>query len=167
MPSKTSKKASGSFAFRVKIGEYEVELGGTRDEVMKAVEDLPTLMDNVQKAFEIAKPKTVTTLTVKTGQAKEETRTQKQDYPKIAPTQNCDEAIRALLESEWGKWRPRTMDELKDALKANGLDYTGRNFAKVLQELVQKGTVRRWSTDAGFVYILAEKETLSQRGETN
>lgn len=164
MPKKASKK-SGNFAFRVKIGECEVEINGTREEVLKAIEDLPNLMGNVQKAFEVAKPKTVTTLTVKTGSAKEETHAQKGEYPKIAATESNDVAILGVLESEWGKWRPRTVEELKEALKANGLDYSGRSLAKILMELVQRGTVRRWSTDAGFVYILAEKETLSPRGE--
>jgi len=151
------------FAFRVKIGEYEVEIKGTREEVKKTIEELPILITNVNKAFDIIKPKTVATLTVKTGTTKEETHTQK--YPKITPTENCDGAVIRVLETDWGKWRPRTIDELREALQANGLNYSGRVLATVLMGLVKKGKIRRWNTDAGFVYILVEEEALSIRKE--
>jgi hypothetical protein len=151
------------FAFRVKIGEYEVEIKGTREEVKKTIGELPTLITNVNKAFEIVKPKTVATLTVKTGTAKEETHTQK--YPKISSTENCDEAVVRILETDWGKWRPRTLDELREALQANGLNYSGRVLARVLMSLVKKEKIKRWNTDAGFVYILVEEEALAVRKE--
>jgi hypothetical protein len=50
---------------------------------------------------------------------------------------------------------------LKEALKANGLRYPGRTLAGVLLGLVRKGEVKRWKTDAGCVYILAEEEVLA------
>jgi len=153
-----------NFAIRVKIGEYEVEIEGTREEVMKTVEELPSLIANVNRAFENAKPKTVATLTVKTGTTKEETHTQK--YPKITQTENCDDAIIRILETDWGKWRPRTIDELKEALEANGLSHSGRVLSNVLMGLVKKGKIRRWNTDAGFVYILVEEEALGPRRKT-
>ena len=158
MRKKALKQKSGNFAFRVRMGEYEVEMNGTREEVLITIEDLPSLITNVHKAFENVKPKTVTTLTVKTGSQKEQTDVHK--YPKIMQTENCDDAIIRALETDWGKWRPRTMDELKDALKANGLDYSGRVLAGVLMGLVKRGKVKRWNTDAGYVYILVEKEVL-------
>jgi len=144
------------FVFRVKIGEYEVEIGGSRQEVLKTVEELPTLMTGVRDAFESVKPKTVATLTIKKEAPKEEAVTQK--YPKIVRTDKCDEAVLRVLESDWGKWRPRTVAELKDALRVNDLDFSGREVAAVLLGLVKKGSIRRWNTDAGQVYILAEKE---------
>jgi len=145
----------GSFVFRVKMGEYEVEIGGSREDVLKTIEELPGLMAGVCSAFEGLKPKTVATLTVKTeGGKKEEAAVQK--YPKISRTEKCDEAVLRVLETDWGKWRPRTIGELKEALKANGLSFPGRVFAGVLMGLVRGGKVRRWKTDAGHVYILAE-----------
>lgn len=144
------------FVFRVKIGEYEVEIGGSREEVLKTVEELPTLMTGVRGAFESVKPKTVATLTIKKEAPKEEAVTQK--YPKIVRADKCDEAVLRVLESDWGKWRPRTVAELNDALRANDLDFSGREVAAVLLGLVRKGRIRRWKTDAGHVYILAEKE---------
>jgi hypothetical protein len=140
------------------MGEYEVEVDGTRKEVLNTIEDLPSLIMNVRKAFENVKPKTVTTLTVKTGSQREQADAHK--YPRIMRTENCDDAILRTLETDWGKWRPRTTDELKDALKANGLDYSGHALEGVLMSLVKSGKVRRWNTDEGYVYILVEKEVL-------
>jgi hypothetical protein len=145
------------------MGDYEVEVSGTREEVLKTFGDLPSLAANVQKAFEGLKPKAVAKLTVKTETAKEEPTLQK--FPKISRTEKCDEAVLRVLESDWGKWRPRTINELRDALAANGLSFSGRILSGALFGLVRKGLVRRWKTDAGHVYILAEKETLTQKGE--
>jgi hypothetical protein len=153
------REAQKNFVFRVKMGEYEVEINGTREEVLKTIDELPSLTVNVHKAFESLKPKTVATLTLKKEGAKEEALMQK--YPKILRTEKCDEAILRILETDWGKWRPRTVTELKDALKENKLNFSGRILAGVLMGLVRKRKVRRWKTDAGYVYILAEKEALA------
>jgi len=158
---KTVKETSRNFTFRIKLAEQEVEINGTREEVLKTIEDLPNLVTKVSKAFEIAKPKTVATLTVKTEAPKEDALKLKEKYPKIVQTENCDEAILRILETDWGKWRPRTVDELKEALKANGLQYSGRMLANVLVGLVKTEKIKRWQTDAGYVYILAEKEALT------
>ena len=88
-------------------------------------------------------------------------KTHSQKYPKIYHPESCSEALLGLLATDWGRWRPRTVDELKEALKANGLEYPGRTLAGVLLGLVNKEKVRRWRTDAGCVYILAEEEVLA------
>ena len=169
MPNKTVKgKKSGGFAFRVKIGEYEVEIQGTHEEVTKTLKNLPDLVTNVHKAFENVKPKTVTTLTVKTeptAKAKATSKPPEQTYPKITSATNCEDAVLRLLETDWGKWRPRTMEELKDAMKANKMEYNTRTLTGTLNTLADKGLVRRWNTTTGFVYILAEKKPLSSGGE--
>jgi hypothetical protein len=155
---KAVREGQKGFVFRVKIGDYEVEIEGTREEVLKTVGELPGLTASVGKAFEGLKPRTETTVTVKKEAAREEAVVQK--YPKIVPTENCGEAVLRILESDWGKWRPRTVTELKAALRANELDYSGRILPGVLLGLVRQGKVRRWKTDAGQVYILAEEEVL-------
>jgi hypothetical protein len=159
----------GSFAFRIKLGDYEVEIKGTHEEVTKTIQNLPDLVASIQKAFEVAKPKTVTTLTVKTEppvvSARAAPKADAQTYPKVRSAANCEEAIIKLLETDWGKWRPRTMEELQDAMEANNIKYTKRGLAGTLNTLAEKGMVRRWSTNTGFVYILAEKKTSSHGGE--
>lgn len=159
MRGKVVREAEISFGFRVRMGEYEVEVSGTREEVLKTIEELPRLMAGVYKAFEGLKPKTVATLTVKKEAAKEEAAVRK--YPRILHTEDCGEAVLRVLESDWGKWRPRTVVELKEALRASGLSFSGREVAGVLLGLVRKGRIRRWRTDAGCVYILAEKEAVA------
>ena len=168
---KTEKieKKPESFAFRVKLGEYEIEIKGTHDEVTKTLENLPNLVANVHKAFENAKPKTVTTLTVKTEpptKVKTTPKTPAQTYPKITSAANCEDAVLRLLETDWGKWRPRTMEELDDAMKANDIKYPKRTLAGTLNTLADKGMVRRWNTNTGFVYILADEKPVSSGGET-
>ena len=154
------EKQDSSFAFRVKIGDYEVEIRGTHEEVTKTIENLPALVMNVHKAMENVKPKTVATLTVKTEPAtKEEPDAPSKSYPKITAPASCAVAVMRILETDWGKWRPRTVDELKDAVKANDLKYGSRELADTLNKLSEKGAVRRWNTNTGFVYILAERKS--------
>jgi hypothetical protein len=164
LKNRTAKEIQGNLTLRVKIGECEVEINGDHEEVLKSIEELPNLIANVGKAFENVRAKRVATLTVKTDVPKKETNNQ--DYPKIPLAENCEEDITKILKTDWGKWRPRTVDELRDALEANGQAYAARVLATTLNSLVKKGTIRRWNTDAGFVYILVEKETLDMKGET-
>lgn len=157
------KEPQGSkepFAFRIKMGEYELEIRGTRDEVTKTVENLQSLVDYVQKAFEAVKPKTVATITVKTEppQKSPSDEAAAVSYPKIGSPRNCEDAVLRILETDWGKWRPRTMEELKEIMKSNGLKYTSPVLEETLNDLADKGMVRRWNTTNGFVYILAEKK---------
>jgi hypothetical protein len=165
---KETEKKPENFAFRVKIGEYEVEIHGTHEEVTKTLKELPDIVTNVHKAFENIKPKTIATLTVKTEppiKVKATSKTPAQTYPKITSAKNCEDAILGLLETDWGKWRPRTMEELKDAMKANKMKYIKRTLTGTLNSLANKGKVRRWNTTTGFVYILAEKKTSGSGGE--
>ena len=169
MPNQADQeKKSGSFAFRVKIGEYEVEIKGTQEEVTKTLENLPHLITNVHKAFENIKPKTVATLTVKTEpqpKAKAAPKMPAQTYPKIKSVASCEDAVLRLLETDWGKWRPRTMEELKGAMDASKIKYSTRTLERTLNKLANKGMVRRWSTNTGFVYILAEEKPSGSGGE--
>ena len=166
MPTKKAKEKHEGFAFRVKIGECEVEIRGTHEEVTKTIEKLPDLVTNVNKAFEIAKPKTVATLTVKTEASKAAPEASEQTYPKVPSSANCEEAVLRILETDWGKWRPRTMEELQEAMKASGLKYPGRTLGATLDALAEKGMVRRWNTNTGFVYILAEEKPSSSGGKS-
>lgn len=169
LPNKEKKKIEEkpeSFAFRVKIGDYEVEMRGTHEEVTKTIENLPNLVTNVHKAFENVKPKTVATLTVKTEAPPKATpEAPAKTYPKIISPANCEKAVLRILETDWGKWRPRTTEELKEAMKANELKYPPRILAGTLNELADKGMVRRWNTNTGFVYILAEEKPLNSGGD--
>ena len=166
------RTAGRSFVFRVRLGEYEIEVSGARDEVLKTIEGLPNLIGKVNRAFEDVRPKKVATLTVKTEreralEAARDEKSASEKYPRIPAAETCNEAVLRLLETDWGKWRPRTHEELRDALKANGLEYPTRMLAAVLADLVKQEKIRRWNTDAGYVYILAEKEAFGLRRDSN
>jgi hypothetical protein len=163
---KKGRGVDSSFVFRVRLGEYEIEVSGTRDEVLKTLEDLPSLIGNVHRAFEGVRPRKVATLTDKTEEAKDE-RAASEKYPRISAAETCDEAVLRLLETDWGKWRPRTLEELRGGLKANGLEYPARMLAAVLLDLGKQEKIRRWNTDAGYVYILAEKEAFGLRRDAS
>jgi hypothetical protein len=164
---RVDEKTEG-FLLRVKIGEYEVELSGTHKEVMKTVASIPDIIANINRAFESAKPKTVATITVKTTDEPKTAKTSEapvQNYPKIAATEDAEKAVLRILESDWGKWRPRTVEELEEALKTNDLKYSERVLASTLDGLAKKGLVKRWNTNTGSVYILAEKKQVSSGGK--
>ena len=165
-PQNADEKA-GIFSFRVKIGEDEVEIKGTHEEVMKTLENLPNVVPSIHTAFDNLKPKTVATLTVKTEaqQAKTAPDDSAQGFPKIAATSNCVEAVVRVLETDWGKWRPRTVGELREAVKASGLKFSDHVLSETLDALAKKGVVRRWNTNTGFVYILAEGKDLGLKEE--
>lgn len=168
MQKKRVDEKTEGFLLRVKIGEYEVELSGTHKEVMKTVASIPDIIANINRAFESAKPKTVATITVKTTDEPKTAKTSEapvQNYPKIAATEDAEKAVLRILESDWGKWRPRTVEELEEALKTNDLKYSERVLASTLDGLAKKGLVKRWNTNTGSVYILAEKKQVSSGGK--
>ncbi len=135
------------FSLRVKFGRHEIEISGTREEVIKTIEELPRLVANVSKAFDSVN------INVTPRQSASAL------YPAISPSANCSEAVLKLLETEWGKQQPRTLPELAEAMKANALHYPSTTLSGVLVWLVKKGRIKRWKTDRGYVYALAGKET--------
>jgi hypothetical protein len=158
-----TKKTHENFAFRLKTGDYEIEINGNHEDVLNTIRNLPNMVVDIDKAFEKIKPRKVATLTVKTESTSPQ-KTSKQ-FPQIQPSERLDDAVLKILETDWGKWRPRTIDELDDALKTNGFEQSPRTLGGVLMDLVKKEKIRRWNTNNGYVYILAEKETLHSKGE--
>ncbi|MFB0502193.1 MAG: hypothetical protein ACETVP_06935 [Candidatus Bathyarchaeia archaeon] len=134
------------FSLRVKFGRHEIEISGTREEVIKTIEELPRLVANVSKAFDsvnlsVTPPQSVSTL-----------------YPIISSSANCSKAVLKLLGTDWGKQQPRILSELVEAMKVNALHYPPTTLSGVLVWLVKKGRIKRWKTDRGYVYALTGKE---------
>jgi len=127
------------FSFRVKMGQQEIEISGTREEVIKTVEELPSLVASISKAFESTK----NVRTVKPATS---------TYPSISSS-SCSEAVLQLLGTDWGK-QSKTLTELGEALKANALNYPSTTLSGVLAWLVRKNKIKRWKTDKGYVYVL-------------
>jgi len=132
------------FSFRVKMGEQEIEISGTREEVIKTIEELPGLVACVSKAFESTKNSATSESVAST-------------YPSISSS-SCSEAVLELFGTDWGK-QPRTSTELVEALKANAVHYPSTTLSGVLAWLVRKNKIKRWKTDKGYVYVLAGGKT--------
>lgn len=159
---RVAKGSKGEFSIRVKAGDYEVEVRGSRGEVLEAIKELPNLVPSFSKAFESLKSREAT-VAVKTPIAAVKAESPVERYPKIPKVEGCSEALLKVLESDWGKWRPRTVTEIREALAANDLHFPSRALVASLLALVRKGLVKCWKTDKGYVYILAEKEVAAQQ----
>lgn len=146
------------FTIRIRIGPNEVEISGSQREVLKIIEDLPGLVENISKAFTCKNTKETITGKAKTTTAILASSVPSKIYPSIKKAKNCSQAVLKLLKTEWGAWKPRTLSEMVKALKANAINYPSTTLSGVLSWLVKKGKVKRWKTDAGYVYILAKKE---------
>ena len=129
------------FSFRVKMGQSEVEIAGTREDFMKTIEELPQLMEVISKAFDLTKTRN------------ENEQLAGSTYLSVSAS-GCSEAVLQLLSSDWGR-QPRTLTELGAALKANAVYYPSTTVSGVLSWLVRKNKIKRWKTDKGYVYVLA------------
>jgi hypothetical protein len=138
------------------MGQNEIEISGPQKAVLATMKDFPALLENISTAFKRVHESTDEKTPIKTKIVGSSTPSK--IYPSIKKAKTCSQAVLKLLETEWGAWRPRTLSELVEALKANATHYPTTTLSGVLSWLVKKGKVKRWKTDAGYVYILAEKE---------
>jgi hypothetical protein len=136
------------FHLKIRIGDHEVEIVGTKEEVISTLDDLDSIIDKVSLAF---KEKAAI------GKVKQK-KNGDVEYPKITHTTQCSEAIITLLGLEWGK-TPRTIGELREAMEANAIFFPKSTISGVLSWLIKKGSLRRWKDKKrGYLYVLNERE---------
>jgi len=144
------------FSLRVRLGNYEIEISGTREEVLKALEDLPTIVNKVSQAFgTIAPPVAVSVASQTPITEGKRPAVAGAPYPLIQQAKSCSEAVFQLLYTDWGKEKPRTLGDVTTALEANALHYPIATVAKTLERLTRRNKLRRWKTEEGYVYVLA------------
>lgn len=148
--------ATVPFTLRVRLGQYEVEISGSREDVLKTVEDLPNLVTVVSEAFAQAGV-SVKVADVQSSQDSipASSTSPSITYPSIQGSGNCSDAVLKLLETDWGRSTPRTLPELVEAMRVNAVHFPVTTLSGVLNWLVRKGRVKRWKTDKGYVYVLA------------
>jgi len=134
------------FSLRVRLGQCEVEISGSRDEVLHTVEDLPRLVAVISEAFS----------QVGVEVSQNETSAPAPVYPSIQSTGGCADAVLRLLTAQWGRAAPRTLPEIVEAMRVNAVHYPATTLSGVLNWLVRKGRVKRWKTDKGYVYVSAQ-----------
>jgi len=72
--------------------------------------------------------------------------------PEMPPVEGCSEAIRALMETDWGE-KPRSMIEIKKALAANALYFSKGTLSGTLTTMVKKGELRRVKEEGRWKYL--------------
>jgi len=148
--------ANVPFSLRVRLGQYEVEISGSREDVLKTVEDLPNLVTVVSEAFAQAGANVrVTDVQSSRDSIPATSSSTSGTYPSIQGSGNCSDAVLKLLETDWGRSTPRTLPELVEAMRVNAVHFPVTTLSGVLNWLVRKGKVKRWKTDKGYVYVLA------------
>jgi len=143
------------FSLRVRLGRCEVEISGSRDEVLRTVEDLPSLVAAISEAFAQAGVEASDQPNVEPVSSLSSSASAPTVYPSIQSSGNCSDAVLRLLSTDWGRATPRTLPELIEAMRANAVHYPATTLSGVLNWLVRKGRVKRWRTDKGYVYVLA------------
>jgi len=142
------------FSLRVRLGQCEVEISGSRDDVLKTVDELPNLVATISEAFSEASARV--DVSSKTAASSESVSSPPSaTYPSIQSTGNCSDAVLRLLSTDWGRLTPRSLPELVEAMKANAVHFPATTLSGVLNWLVRKGRVKRWKTDKGYVYVLS------------
>jgi hypothetical protein len=135
------------FHVKVRIGDKELEIGGSKEEVLSILDDLDSIVEKVTKAFN-QKGFETQTRPKKNGDIK---------YPKIQHTTQCSEAIVSLLETDWGK-TPRAIGELREAMEANAIFFPKSTISGVLSWQIKRGSLRRWKDKKrGYLYVINEK----------
>lgn len=74
-----------------------------------------------------------------------------EEAPMLQPGLGCSDAIKALLQTEWGK-QPRSMSEIKKALEINALYVSKGTLSGTLSFLTKHGDLRRFKKAGAWVY---------------
>ena len=156
------------FSLRVRLGQYEVEVSGSKDDVLKTIEDLPNLMATVSEAFAHVSeaPTMAVTQPDQSSASPESVSVRGTEVPSIQGSGNCSDAVLRLLETDWGRSTPRTLPELVEAMRVNAVHYPVTTLSGVLNWLVRKGRVKRWKTNKGYVYVLAGPNVSTSQMQT-
>jgi len=125
---------------RVKLGEREVEVEGSKDEVSEFFSNIQDILSNLSEAKDNAsiqpvKPQQLPELTFGKGES-------------------LPIAILKLFSSGWGR-QPRKLIEVKESLETFGLIYPKQSVAVALLRLAKEGKLRRFKQpDGEFVYTV-------------
>lgn len=144
-----TREDSIPYHIRVRIGDREIEVGGSKEDVLSTFDDeLVGLIRKTNEAFVEAEQGE--SEAVEGGEAP--TKVQG-EVPEIPDVSSCSEGIMELFKTNWGM-RPRTIGDIKEALRANQVHYPVTTISGVLVDLTRKGKIRRWKTASGYVYVL-------------
>lgn len=114
-----------------KGGEIAVETETTVDDL---VETLQNLTDEIGK-----------------------TREDSSEMPEVSVGDlGCQDAIREVLKTPWGRSEPKTMDEIMGALETNAAFFSKGTMSGALSLMTKKGKLRRIKKGELWAYILPQ-----------
>ena len=144
-----------SLTIRIKIGNNEIEISGSPEDIPKTLEDLPKIVGKVSTFFNTITP---TSNAITTIPKQEPLKTAEDIFPTIGSQMgiSCPKAIITVLSTEWGRKKPRNLGEIMEAMKVNALHFPTGTIKGRLTDLTKKGMLRRIKSEKGYGYIVAK-----------
>jgi hypothetical protein len=138
-----------AFNIRIRIENNEVELSGSKTDVLKALDDLPGIVKKIVGAFDHIS-------SISKNDEANYTMIKDENYPSISITSgtSCPEAIIKLLSTKWGRNKPRKLKELLEVMRVNAIYYPVGTVKGRLTDLTKKGVLRRIKSNGSYGYIL-------------
>ena len=75
-----------------------------------------------------------------------------QRVPGVPSVRGCSDAIRVLMETDWGK-HARSMGEIKRVLEANALHFSKGTLSGTLTAMTKRGLLQRVKKDGRWRYL--------------
>jgi hypothetical protein len=133
------------FTIKIRFGNNEIEVSGSKEDVLEALNNFSNIMDKLTQAFNITPIKPPA----------KSTSVRQASIPSISvePDTPCPEAILKILSTEWGQAKPRKLRELLEAMKVNAIHYPVGTVKGRLTDLTKKGVLRRVKDGREYGYI--------------
>lgn len=130
----------------IRKGDIGVTIrGSSKEEVLQKIDDALALLEDAMEKLKTKKIEIATAPIVPPV-----------EIPHLsAPPTSCRDAIVKLLSTDWGK-TPKTLAEIIEVMKINGIYFAKARVASDLLALTRTGITRRLKSEAGFAYILAK-----------
>ena len=134
---------------RIRLGEYEIEVAGTKEDVLEILESLDEVVSNASSALG--------TRSASAPPIVSESK-QPEELPHVQMERDIQapDAIMSLLSTSWGN-KPRNLTEMMAALEVNAIHFPKGTVAGRLTDLTRKGVLRRVKTPNGFGYVLIKE----------
>ena len=133
------------FTIKIRFGNNEIEVSGSKEDVLEALNNFSNIMDKLTHAFNTTPIKPTA----------EPTSLREVRIPSISvePDTPCPEAILKILSTEWGQAKPRKLRELLEAMKVNAIHYPVGTVKGRLTDLTKRGVLRRIKEGREYGYI--------------
>ncbi len=135
------------FTIKIKVKDNEIELSGSKEDVMDALNNFSDIMTKITRTF------TSSSSIQSTLQMPKTIPTSKFPSISVSPDTPCPDTILKLLSTEWGREKPRKLRELLEAMKVNAIHYPIGTIKGRLTDMTKKGFLRRVKEGREYAYI--------------